>query len=417
MCSFEANISQAKKMDSKEGLEALFEFATEGILVANDKGEIIKTNPATERMFGYSKGELLGKKVEVLVPIRHHHSHVTHRDKYSENPHARSMGAAMDLRAKRKDGSEFPVEISLSPFSAADGKFVIAFIVDITVRKRAEEAVIQQKKELELLNSDLEKRVKERTMILEEAIAELNQTKEDLNNALQKEKELNDLKSRFVSMASHEFRTPLATILSSLSLATKYSEKGDKENQAKHVNRIKISISSLTDILNDFLSISKFEEGKVSASFENLNIREFVSEIMKEVQTIAKEGQKINYSHSGNTEVTSDKKFLRHILLNLVSNAIKFSPEEKPIELKTEANNSHFNLSVKDSGIGISEEDQKHVFERFFRAHNATNIQGTGLGLNIVSKYVEMLDGTIDFKSALEKGTTFTINFPQSSKN
>lgn len=417
MCSFEANKSQAKKMDSKEGLEALFEFATEGILVANDKGDIIKTNPATERMFGYAKGELLGKKVEVLVPTRHNHAHAGHRDKYNGNPHARAMGAAMDLYARRKDGSEFPVEISLSPFTASDGKFVIAFIIDITIRKKAEEAVKQQKKELELLNIDLEKRVKERTMILEEAITELNRTKEDLNDALKKEKELNDLKSRFVSMASHEFRTPLATILSSLSLATKYSEKGDKENQAKHVGRIKSSISNLTDILNDFLSISKFEEGKVSASFEGLNIQEFITEILKEVQSITKEGQKINYTHNGNSEVVSDKKFLRHVLLNLLSNAIKFSPEGKPIELKTDVNRTRFNLSIKDSGMGISEEDQKHLFERFFRAQNATNIQGTGLGLNIVSKYIEMLDGTINVKSALEKGTTFIINLPLENKN
>lgn len=412
MSTFVPSKIQAQKMDSKEGLEALFEFATEGILVANDKGEIIKTNPATERMFGYSKGELIGKKVEVLVPTRHSHSHVAHRDKYNGNPHARSMGAAMDLYAKRKDATEFPVEISLSPFTASDGKFVIAFIIDITIRKRAEEAVKQQKKELELLNSDLEKRVKERTMILEEAIRELNHTKEELNDALLKEKELNDLKSRFVSMASHEFRTPLATILSSLSLATKYSEKGDKENQAKHINRIKTSIGNLTDILNDFLSISKFEEGKISASLEKLNIKDFVSDILKEVQPIAKEGQMIKYTHTGNQEITSDKKFLKHILLNLFSNAIKFSPEGKSIELKTEASNTHFNLSVKDSGIGISEEDQKHLFERFFRAHNASNIQGTGLGLNIVSKYVEMLDGTIQFESALHKGTTFIIKLP-----
>jgi PAS domain S-box-containing protein len=404
-------------MDSKEGLEALFEFATEGILVANSKGDIIKTNPATERMFGYAKNELLGKKIEVLVPVRHVHNHQGYREKYITNPHARSMGTSMDLHAKRKDGSEFPVEISLSPFTASDGQFVIAFIVDITIRKKAEAAITQQKKELEQLNSNLEKRVRERTMILEEAIAELNRTKEDLNNALHKEKELNDLKSRFVSMASHEFRTPLATILSSLSLATKYSEKGDKENQVKHIHRIKSSIGNLTDILNDFLSISKFEEGKISASFEKFNIEEFTSDVLKEMQSIAKEGQKINFIHAGNSQVISDKKFLKHILFNLLSNAIKFSSEGKTIELKTEANNSQFTLSVKDSGIGISEEDQKHLFERFFRAHNATNIQGTGLGLNIVSKYVEMLDGTIRFKSTLENGTTFTITFPNANKN
>lgn len=417
MSIFGSNISRETKMDSKEGLEALFEFATEGILVADHTGTIIKTNPATERMFGYGKKELIGKKVEVLIPSRYAHKHTEHRGKFNENPHARSMGATMDLRARRKDGSEFPVEISLSPFEASDGKFVIAFIIDITIRKKAEEAVIQQKKELEQLNANLESRVQERTLILQEAIAELNRTKEELNEALHKEKELNDLKSRFVSMASHEFRTPLATILSSLSLATKYSEKGDKDNQHKHVSRIKSSISNLTDILNDFLSISKFEEGKITASPEPLDLQEFVTEVLKEIQSISKEGQKINYTHSGENTIVSDKKFLKHILFNLLSNAIKFSPANKPIELKTEVKNNQVTLSVKDSGIGISEEDQKHLFERFFRAHNATNIQGTGLGLNIVSKYVEMLGGSIRFKSILEKGTTFIINFPNGNKN
>lgn len=419
MPNFDVNAHSSEKMDSKEGLSALFEFATEGILVANGSGEIIKTNPATERMFGYGKGELIGKKVEVLVPARHAHKHVDHRDRYSGNPHARSMGAAMDLYAKRKDGSEFPVEISLSPFSASDGQFVIAFIIDITIRKKAEEAVKKQKEELEKqkselerLNISLEKRVRERTLVLEEAIAELNNTKEELNESLQKEKELNDLKSRFVSMASHEFRTPLATILSSLSLSTKYSEIGDKENQQKHIGRIKGSIGNLTDILNDFLSISKMEEGKITVAPENFNIREFTDEVVKEMQSLAKQGQTINFSHSGETKVYFDRKALRHILFNLISNAIKFSPEEKHIDVSVKNTGSEMTIRVKDSGIGISEEDQKHLFERFFRAHNATNIQGTGLGLNIVAKYAEMLGGEVKCMSALGKGTEFTIQLP-----
>jgi len=419
MANLGAHKPVLEKMESKEGLSALFEFATEGILVANQTGEIIKSNPSTEKMFGYGKGELIGKKVEVLVPMRYAHKHVDHRDKYNENPHGRSMGASLDLYAKRKDDSEFPVEISLSPFTASDGKFVIAFIIDITVRKKAEESVKRQKEELEKqktelvqLNISLERRVKERTQVLEEAILELNQTKEELNEALQKEKELNDLKSRFVSMASHEFRTPLATILSSLSLSTKYAELGDKENQSKHVNRIKGSIGNLTDILNDFLSISKMEEGKISMSPEKFNIGEFTNEVIKELQLVAKEGQKINHSHSGKPEIDFDKKILRHILFNLISNAIKFSPEERPIDLSTKVSDSKIEISVKDNGIGISEEDQKHLFERFFRAQNATNIQGTGLGLNIVAKYVEMLSGTVECKSVLGKGTEFIIEVP-----
>src|ERR1051326_180944 len=315
MVNFGRHKSLITQMDSKEGLEALFEFATEGILVADDKGNIIKTNPATEKMFGYGRGELLGKKVEVLVPYRHAAKHEQYRDKYNENPHARSMGAALELYAKRKDASEFPVEISLSPFTATDGRFVIAFIVDITIRKKAEDAVLRQKAELEKLNVDLEKRVKERTLVLEEAISELNQTKEDLNEALKKEKELNELKSRFVSMASHEFRTPLATILSSLSLVRQYGEQNDKEKQVKHINRIKTSVNSLTDILNDMLSISKLEEGKITATIESFDLGELAMEVLQEMEAIARPGQKLDYTHNGSTTVISDKKILKHNLL------------------------------------------------------------------------------------------------------
>lgn len=399
-------------MDSKEGLEALFEFATEGILVANDAGEIVKINPAAELMFGYKPGELTGKKVESLIPMRYSHKHIAEREKYASHPHPRMMGMGMDLHGKRKDSSEFPVEISLSPFRTEHGKFVIAFIIDITVRKRTEEAVIKQNEELEQLNMELEKRVKDRTMVLEEAIEELNKTKEELHEALQKEKELNDMKSRFVSMASHEFRTPLTTILSSLSLVKKYGEQDEKEKQLKHISRIKTSVNNLTDILNDMLSISKLEEGKVGAVEELFDLHDLVSEVAAELQAIAKENQPILYVHNGGKEVVSDPKIFKHILFNLTSNAIKFSPEGKPVEIGTDVNDSRLILRVSDHGIGIPEADQEHLFQRFFRAHNATHVQGTGLGLNIVAKYVELLNGNISFTSAAGTGTTFVIELP-----
>src|ERR1700741_3105354 len=221
-------------MESKIGLAALFEHATEGILVANGDGVIVKVNPAAERLFGYEKNELLGLKVDSLVPRRLSEKHVKNRENYNKSPHARTMGSGLDLFGQRKDGSEFPVEISLSPFSNEEGKFVIAFIVDITIRREAE-------KKLQNYSWELEKEVEQRTVVLSEAISELERIKEELNSALAKEKELNDLKSRFVSMVSHEFRTPLATILSSLSLVRKYQETQDIEKQEKHMHRIKTS--------------------------------------------------------------------------------------------------------------------------------------------------------------------------------
>lgn len=393
-------------MESKEASDALFLYATEGILVVNGVGDIVRINPSAEKLFGYEKGELLGKKIEVLIPKTLEAKHTQHRDGYSGNPHARAMGANRDLYGLKKDGTEFPVEISLSPYSNDKGKFVIAFIIDITVRKQAE-------LKLKSYSAELEKQVKNRTLILEEAIDELEKTKEDLFHSLAKERELGELKSRFVSMASHEFRTPLTTILSSLSLVTKYSENNDIENQTKHVNKIKASIGNLTDILNDFLSVSKFEEGKVENHPALINLKTFITDVVGELSGMAKPGQLLQNNYVGADEVTLDCKLLKHVLFNLISNAIKFSPENKAVEINTTVLDNFISISIKDSGIGISAEDQQHLFERFFRGHNATHIQGTGLGLNIVANYIDLMGGTIGFESIENTGTTFTITIPR----
>lgn len=400
------DILTINNLDSKEGIEALFLHATEGILTTNSKGIITRANPSAERLFGYEKDELNGKKIEVLVPRRHTEKHVSKREGYIQHPHPRSMGTGMELFGLRKNGSEFPVEISLSSFQSGGEKYVIAFIIDITIRKLAEE---KQKN----YSVELEKQVKNRTLILEEAIDELEKTKVDLKNALDKEKDLNELKSRFVSMASHEFRTPLTTMLSSLSLVTKYGEQNDKDNQKKHVGKIKTSINNLTDILNDFLSVSKLEEGKIENMPEEINLKNFIAEVISEMQALAGKEQKLIQEHSGNEIVWLDKKLLKNVLFNLISNAIKFSHEKGVIEINSKVQNSALKISVKDSGIGISKEDQEHLFERFFRGQNATHIQGTGLGLSIVARYAELMNGALDFESKENKGTTFTMIIPQ----
>jgi len=393
----------------KQGMadsEALFQHATEGILVVNQQGEIVRINPSAEKLFGYNNNELVGKKIEVLIPQRFAHNHTNHRHKYANNPHSRPMGLGMELWGLKKDGSEFPLEISLSPFQSPEGRYIMAFVMDITIRRQAEE---KQKN----YSVELERQVKNRTLILEEAIQELEKTKKELHLALQKEKELNELKSRFVSMASHEFRTPLTTMMSSLSLVTRYGENNDKDNQLKHVGKIKNSINNLTDILNDFLSVSKLEEGKVENLPELLDIKLFMGEIISDMQTMASAEQRIVQHHTGKAQVNIDCKLLKNILFNLISNAIKFSPAQSTIDVHTQVNNSTIRIDVSDHGIGISKEDQKHLFERFFRGHNATHIQGTGLGLNIVARYAELMNASLDFVTEENKGTTFTIIIPQ----
>lgn len=393
-------------MESKEGTDALFLFASEGILVANGESEIIRVNPSAEKLFGYEKDELIGQKIEILIPRRLAEKHVHQRTEYNSSPQARTMGSGLELFGLKKDGTEFPLEISLSPYSTDEKKFVIAFIIDITRRKQAES-------KLKNYSVELEKQVRNRTLILEEAIEQLENTKLELHNSLEKERELSELKTRFVSMASHEFRTPLTTMLTSLSLVNKYGEKNDKTSQAKHVGKIKSSIHNLTDILNDFLSVSKLEEGKIENLPQMLDIPSFISEIISEMEFLAVNNQIIQYKHDGETIGNLDKKLLKNILFNLISNAIKFSPEGGIIDIKSCIEDSKFKISVQDHGIGISKEDQKHLFERFFRGHNAMHIQGTGLGLSIIAKYAELMNGTINFESQENIGTTFTTIIPQ----
>jgi PAS domain S-box-containing protein len=395
-------------METKEGSDALFQYATEGILVTNETGDITRANPSAEKLFGYDTGELAGKKIEILVPKKLSGRHAEHRGKYNHNPHARSMGANMELFGLKKDGSEFPVEISLSPYHTHQGKFVIAFIVDTTLRKQSEE-------NLKNYSVELEKQVKNRTLILQEAIDELEKTKKELYHALDKEKELNELKSRFVSMASHEFRTPLTTMMSSLALISRYGEQHDIDNQVKHVGKIKTSINNLTDILNDFLSLSKLEEGKIGNFPVEVEIHTFIEDIVSEMQVMAGKDQTISYSHSGAQNARMDGRLLKNILFNLISNAIKFSNEGSVIELASTVGDSMVKIIVKDHGLGIPASDQKHLFERFFRGQNVIHIQGTGLGLNIVAKYAELMHGTISFESRENEGTIFTLTFPQES--
>jgi len=388
-----------------ERFGALFDYASIGILVANKQGEIVLINDFALKQFGYGREMLLRKKVEILIPSRVHQRHIGHRERYNADPQSRPMGIGLDLYAVRKDGTEFPVEISLSHYSNEEGNFVIAYISNITERKKAEERV-------EKLYNELEEMVEDRTLQLRKALEELEISKEELTIALGKEKELGDLKSRFVSMASHEFRTPLSTILSSAFLVKHYDTEQDQPIRNKHIQRIVNNVSLLTDTLNDFLSVGKIEEGKIQVRNAEFDIEEHFNTVIQEMQGIVKDNQVINYRHNGEKKLVLDPSLIKHIVMNLLGNAIKFSKSDSLIEIETTKSDGKFTLLVKDNGIGMSEEDQQHLFERFYRGGNVSNIQGTGLGLHIVQKYSEMMNGNISCSSELNKGTTFTVIFP-----
>lgn len=384
--------------------EALFQYATLPILLVNKQGQIILANEQATSLFEYPLTRITALKVEDLIPDRFRERHSGHRDNYAQDRQNRPMGQGMQLMALKNGGKEFPVEISLGHYMIDEEPYVIAFVIDITQRMEAESTLRRQKEEVEKVNLEIEKLNGE----LEHKVVERTQ---ELTEALSKERELSDLKSRFVSMASHEFRTPLSTILSSVSLIGKYTDSLEQDKRDKHILRIRSAVSNLTDILNEFLSLGKIEEGKVQLHFTDFNLKEQLQLILSEIYPILKANQRIVYEHEGAAQANLDLSLIRNIMINLVSNAIKFSPEGSVIKVNSNIGQHSIVITVKDEGLGIPEDDMRHLFERFFRGKNVVNIQGTGLGLHIVSKYVELMGGIISVDSELEKGTLFTIKF------
>jgi signal transduction histidine kinase len=273
-------------------------------------------------------------------------------------------------------------------------------------RKIAEESIF-------VLNKNLEKKVEQRTQTLKETLKQLEKSQQEVNEALSKEKELNEMKSRFVSMASHEFKTPLSTILSSASLISNYANPDNQPQREKHVQRIKNSVKHLNALLEDFLSLGKLDESRININAVTFGLKEFLEDIMEEMKGSLKDGQHIQLEQKGYDEFITDKRLLKNILLNILSNAIKFSSEKNVIKVQVNNNYDNLFISVSDNGIGISEEDQKHLFTSFFRGNNTLNIEGTGLGLHIVKRYIHLLKGSVDIQSELKKGTIIKIELPR----
>lgn len=388
-----------KPADVARICEMLFTTAAEGLVVVDPAGAILMHNPRLAAMFGYADGALVGRTVEVLLPDALRARHVEHRAAYHKKPVQRSMGRGMDLRGRRQDGSEFPVEISLNHFMLDGQPYVMGLVTDITLRHRAE-------MELQRTNQELEKRVEQRT-------AQLRSAELSVREALEKERELHALKSRFVAMASHEFRTPLSTIMSSVDLLARYTESAGDERVDKHIARIRGKVREMTAMLNEFLSLERIEQGEVVCQPFGFDIVDTSIELIEELRALTKSGQTITYDHEGDERsVTLDRQMLSNVITNLVTNAVKYSPEGKPITLDTTIEAGTLHITVADEGMGIPAEDQQHLFERFFRGSNATTIQGTGLGLNLVKRYLDLMHGTIRFTST-PGATVFHVELPQ----
>ena len=395
-----------KIMENAALLKAIIENAIDGILTIDERGLVESINPAACKLFQYTPEEVVGKNVVMLMPqpYKSQHDEYIHRYQRTGDPHI--IGIGREVTGLKKDGTIFPFRLAVSdvPFSAR--KIYAGFIHDLSREKEAEEKLREYAAHLEDL-------VEERTRSLKGLVKAIQEAKEEVSLSLEKEKELGQLKSRFVSMASHEFRTPLSAIQLSAVLIDKYAQPFTNDNITKHVNKIKNAVGNLTTILNDFLSLEKLEAGKVEPTFTEFNLVKFSEEITEEMQLVAKQNQNIIYQHTGtDSMVRLDQNLLKNCIFNLVGNAIKYSGENTFIEFNTEINATNCIVTIKDNGIGIPEIDQKHLFEAFFRAHNTGNIPGTGLGLNIVGRYTALMNGTVEFKSEVNQGTLFKISFP-----
>ena len=409
-------------------LRAVLESATDGIITIDERGVIESYNKAAADLFGYSAAEVLGKNVSMLMTAHDRVAHDGYIERYLQTGEPRIIGVGREVMGRRKDGSEFPMRLAVSEVQLRERRIFTGIIYDLVLQK-------EMQRRWKALNDALETKVEERTEELEATVSKLLETNQKLKKeikerievesmlreketelveALENEKKMGELKSRFVTMASHEFRTPLSTILSSTELIEFYVREDQQGKRMRNVRRIKSAVGSLTNILNDFLSLSKLEEGDVRAQPAELELGAFCAELMDELNLILKPGQELVH-HQENTDIPlkMDKQFLKNIIGNLVSNASKYSDPGAVIQCHVLVKQGEeMVIRIKDQGMGIPQEDQPFLFERFFRAHNVENIQGTGLGLNIVKEYVDLLGGAISFESKLGEGSLFEVKLP-----
>ena len=391
----------------------LFEAVSESVIVVDQNQTIVANNAAAETMFGYAKDQLQNQHLHILIPKNYHAGHGAHFNSFYNKSSARQMGDNKELFGAHKNGHHFPVEVGLNPFEIDKKKYVMAIVIDITDRKNSEAKIRE-------LNTLLEGKITERTSELNNTVANLKseiekrvKAESKLRKALKKEKELNELKTKFLSLVSHEFKTPLSGMLNAAVLVGKYKKTEMQEKREKHLFTIKNKIHYLDGILNDFLSVERLESGRVSYKFSNFKLSKVVNEVIYNANLMLKSGQHIIYPKDiDNIDVYQDEKILELMLSNVLNNAIKYSPENTKIDFKITIKKSTIIFEIKDQGIGIPLSDQKYIFNRYFRAENVLTNQGTGIGLNIVKSHLESLGGTIKFKSIVNEGTTFIVELP-----
>jgi len=377
-----SRLAEAALHDRERRFTTLLESASESIVIIDQSGQIVLVNSQTEAYFGYTRHEILGQSVEILIPEGLRQQHVQHRQSYLNKPAARVMGHQMELWARHKNGTLFPVEVRLSYSREQDNFFVMAYIIDITNRKQAEQIWIE---------------------------------KERLQIALEKEKELSRLKNHFLSMTSHEFRNPLASIILSISLLLRHPERFSPVELQHRLQNILEQAERLEQMLDDLSLVVRSDRGFLEFEPELVNLVTFCQNSLNDFSST---DYQINFSYQGALDnLFLDTNLLHHILSNLLSNAIKYSPVDGVIELSLLREPNAVQIMITDQGIGIPPDEIPMLFSSYFRGSNVGRVNGTGLGLKIVNDCVLLHGGSIEVNSELGKGTLFRVRLPLAEKN
>jgi PAS domain S-box-containing protein len=372
----------------------LLEAAPDAILEVDRQGHIRLVNRVTEKLFGYEREELLGQPVELLIPEEVRARHVHHRDGYWKHPQTRPMGSGLALEGRRKDGSRFPVEISLSPVESDDTFYVTAAIRDITERKRVEEQL---------------------RSVQEHYTLELTAANEELGLRNQEIERANRLKSEFLASMSHELRTPLHTIIGFSELLGEELKGPLNDDQKRFINHIHRDSMHLLELINEILDLSKIEAGRLELKREVFDARAAIEDAVATIRPRSDAKSIVLETYLNVTvAIEADPVRFKQILLNLLSNAVKFTPEGKHILVKASRRGDFLHVSVIDTGIGIAKEDHRSVFDKFRQVGQTTKgvREGTGLGLAITKELVEQHGGDITLESEPGKGSRFNFTIP-----
>ena len=388
-----------------------------GIVILDAQQHIIETNESIVRMFGYKTKELHQLHLQVLFSDDYKIQLENQLKGFLNQRLQKQKERNLTIYGAHKSKSMFPVEVSLNIFKLCDKEYIMVSVTDISARK-------EQEVKLSNLNAEFEQKILLRTKELNETISQLEHenmlrvdAEKDINIAFRRERELNKLKTNFLSLVSHEFKTPLSGILTSIILLGKYNLAEQQEKRNKHIKIITDKVQYLNNILNDFLSLEKLETGNVNYNLSTFELGKVMKEVVSNANILLKKGQTINYpDHIDEISLLQDEKIIELTLSNLIHNAIKYSSENSVIAIKVSQDLDITTLEIIDDGIGIPKIDQKNIFNRYFRAENVLLTEGTGIGLNISKSHIENLGGSINFESEENKGTTFTISIPNTAK-